>query len=176
MAKKSLWRVVAVMAAAALALAVAGSAFAQAPPVPPHQFFGNGGDASGAILDGETAPDGAVVTAWNQDGDNVGESEIADGVWLIQVDADAASSVTFSIDGSEQSESFEVSSGLFTEVTLDLASGAPDDGGGDIGLPATGNGGLAGNGSGLPVLPLVLALSVGLALGGVALTRRSLRA
>lgn len=183
MAKKPLWRMLAVMSATVFALAIAASAFAQAPPSPPHQFFGSGGTGSGAELDGEAVADGATVTAWNQDGDEVGSAEVADGTWLIQVDPADATSVTFTVDGSVPSEPQEVTAGALTELGLSLASA--DDGGGDdvgddvgddgeapTGLPATGTGGLAGSSS-LPVLPLALAVSVMLALGGVSVARRT---
>ena len=181
MAKKPLWRMLSVMGATVFALAIAASAFAQAPPAPPHQFFGSADTGSGATVDDAAAADGATVTAWNQDGDAVGTSEITDGTWLIQVDPADASSVTFSIDGSSQSDSQEVVAGSLTELGLALSSGmAPDPMDPTMdpatpaptGLPATGSGGLAGDSS-LPVLPLVLAISVVLGLSGVAVARRT---
>ena len=99
------WRWAVALSAAALALALVTSAFAQAPPSPPHQFFGSAGTGSGALLDGEPAADDAVVTASNADtGDAVGTGTIADGTWLVQVEADAADSVVFSIDGGSPSD------------------------------------------------------------------------
>jgi len=176
MAKKSMWRLLTVMSAAAFALAIAASAFAQAPPSPPHQFFGSADTGSGAELDGEALPDGTVITAWNQDGDAVGTATIGDtdtGVWTMQVSPDDADSVTFSVDGSDQSASFDVESGSFAEVGLALSSlvvAPPVDP--TPGLPATGSGGLVG-GSSLPVLPLALVASVIVALGGVMAVRRT---
>ena len=166
------WRWAGALSAAALALALVTSAFAQAPPSPPHQFFGSAGTGSGALLDGEPAADGAAVTAWNADtGDAVGTGTIADGTWLVQVEADAASSVVFSIDGGSTSDPFPIVSGDLTEVALDLESAsmaAP------AALPDTGSGGLAdSSGSGFPVLPLALAIATIVALGGVAAVRRS---
>lgn len=165
------------MSAAAVAVALATSAFAQAPPSPPHQFFGSGDTGSGAILDGAAAADGAVVTAWNEAGESVGSGTIENGTWLIQVDSAVATSVTFSIDGGSQSEAFPVTSGDLTEVALDLTSTAEAEEPAEPpgALPSTGSGGLAGDGSGLPVLPIALAVAAIVALGGVALTRRMVR-
>ena len=71
------WRWAAALSAAALALALVTSAFAQAPPSPPHQFFGSTATGTGALLDGEPAADGATVTASNADtGDAVGTDTI----------------------------------------------------------------------------------------------------
>ncbi len=204
MKASSKWRWLAVMSAAAFALAIAASAFAQAPPAPPHQFYG-----SGATLDGETS-DG-TVTATNQDGEAVGSSSIDMGAWAINVDAADADSVTFSIDGSDPSDSYDVEGAGVTEVSLALTSpmadeddmgdteddmpgddaedmpgddmgddmpgddaeDMPADDMGDMpdGLPDTGSGGLAG-GSSLPALPLALAISIAVALGGVLAVRR----
>ena len=68
MPKLSLRPALTLLSAVAVALAIATSAVAQAPPSTPHQFFGSEPTGSGALLDGAPAPDGAVVTAWNQDG------------------------------------------------------------------------------------------------------------
>ena len=128
-----MWRTLTVVSVAALTLALVASAFAQeAPPTVPHQFYGSAETGSAALLDGEIAADGATVTAWDQDGESAGSAtigDIADSTWMIQVPA-TASSVTFSIDGSSQSESFAVTSGMLTPVALDLTSGMamPDDG------------------------------------------------
>ncbi len=174
------WRMLAVASAAALALALVASAFAQAPPSPPHQFFGSSETGSGAQIDGADAADGAVVAAWNQDGEQVGSDTITDGTWLIQVDSADASSVTFTVDGNADAQSFDVVSGSLTEAALNATSGAAppaaDDDGAPGALPSTGSGGLAGgSGSSLPLLPLALVAAVVMALGGVAVTRRSLR-
>ena len=160
------------MSAAALALALVTSAFAQAPPSPPHQFFGSTATGTGALLDGEPAADGATVTASNADtGDAVGTDTIASGTWLIQVDADAADSVVFSIDGGSPSGAFPVVSGDLTDVALDLESASMAT---PAALPDTGSGGLAdSSGSGFPALPLALAIAAIVALGGVAAVRRS---
>lgn len=172
------WRWTAVLSAAAVAVALATSAFAQAPPSPPHQFFGSADTGSGAILDGAAAADGSVVTAWNEAGEAVGTGTIENGTWLIQVDPAVASSVTFSIDGGSQSEAFPVTSGDLTEVALDVSAtgGAEPPAAEPPGaLPNTGSGGLAGDDSGLPVLPIALAAAAIVALGGVALARRTVR-
>jgi hypothetical protein len=165
----------AVVAAAAVSLALVGTALAQgAPPVPPHKFFGSDETGSAALLDGEAAADGAVVTATDQDGAEAGTSEIANGTWVIDVDS-SVSSVSFSIDGSGASDSFDISSGSFSEVTLDLSAGGGGGGTTPGGLPSTGSGGLAGSGSSAPVLPLALMAVAVLAISGVAVTRRSQR-
>ncbi len=168
------WRMLAVMGAAVLTLAIATSVFAQAPPTPPHQFFGSSETGSAAQVDGANAADGAVVTAWS-DGAQVGDSATIDnGTWLIQVDPAAASSVSFQIDGAADSGSYDVTSGSLTEVTLSVGAGAPAPAAPPAALPDTGSGGLAGSGSSVPVLPLALVAAVVMALGGVAVTRRSL--
>ncbi len=196
MAKKSLWRVLAVMSAAAFALAIAASVFAQAPPSPPHQFYGAATTGSGAQLDGEAAADGAEVTAWNADGVAVATATVSGGVWELQVQPDDAESVVFTINGSLPSASFDVQSGSFTEVSLDLSSppaeeepadaadddadaadddadAADDDAdAAGVGMPETGSGGLAGGGSSLPILPLIFAISVLVGVGGVMAMRR----
>ena len=119
MATKSMWRLLAVMSATVFALAIAASAFAQAPPSPPHTFYG-----SGATVDGEAAADGAVVTASNEDGEAVGTATIAGGEWNIDVETTDAASVVFSIDGSEASMGYEVESSGLTNVSLALSSPA----------------------------------------------------
>ena len=116
------WRWLAVTGAAALALGLVAGALAQAPPSVPHQFFGSASTGSGALVDAEAAADGATVTAWNQDGDSAGTAVIADGTWAIQVSPDDADSVTFSIDGSSQSDAITVAQGALTEVALDLTT------------------------------------------------------
>ncbi len=172
-----MWRTLAVMGAALAALAITTAAFAQAPPSPPHAFFGSPADGAGVTIDGESAAAGTVVTAWNENGDNVGTATLdADGLWVIQVDPADAMSVTFTVDGNATSGSFDVESGQISAVALSVTSGAaPPDTGTPGGLPNTGTGGLAGSGSSLPILPLALMAAVVLALGGVAVTRRSLR-
>ena len=223
MATKSIWRWLSVMGAAVFALAIAASAFAQVPLVP-QTFYGGAGSA---MLDGEVAADGAVVTATNQDGEAVGSDAVGMEGWVIEVDPGDAASVTFSINGSDPSDSYEVIAAGFVEVNLDLTSPAPEEpvdevdevdevddaddmgdpddaddmgdpddaddmgdpddaddtdaGDGDdaddmgdepMALPDTGSGGLAG-GSSLPVLPLALAISIAVALGGVMAVRRT---
>ena len=222
MATKSMWRLLTVMSAAVFALAIAASAFAQVPPIP-HGFYGAGGSA---MLDGAPAAVGAVITATNQDGEAVGSTALLADGWGMDVNPEDASSVTFSIDGSDPSDSYEVTQGGYNEVSLNLTSPAPEEpddaddmgdtddaddmgdtddaddmgdtddaddmgdtddaddtdaGDGDdaddmgdepMALPDTGSGGLAG-GSSLPVLPLALAISIVVALGGVMAVRRT---
>ena len=200
---KRFTRTLTVLGAAVLALSLATAAFAQAPPSPPHQFYGSAGDGTGATLDGVAAADGAVVIALDDAGVNVAEGTVADGVWLGQVDPADAASVTFTVDGIAVDGSHDVVSGSLSAVTLAATSpvveeevveevveeeaaeeevveevveeeAADEEAEAPAALPNTGIGGLADGGSGLPVLPLVLALTVVLALGGVAATRRSL--
>ena len=196
----------AVLGSAVLALSLATAAFAQAPPSPPHQFYGSAADGTGATLDGVAAADGAVVAAWS-DGVSVAEGTVADGVWLVQVDPADATSVIFSLDGIVADGSYDVVSGSLTAVTVAATSpveevaeeevaeeevaeeeaaeevaeeeaaeeeAAEEEAEAPAALPNTGLGGLADGGSSLPILPLVFALTVVLALGGVAATRRSL--
>ncbi len=173
------WRTLTVLGAAVLALSLASAAFAQAPPPVPHSFFGSAADGSGATLDGVAAANGAVVIAWNEAGVNVGQTTIADGLWLISVSSDDAASVTFTLDGNADSNAaIDVTDAGFSAVTITAAAGAPPADPADpppAALPNTGTGGLADSGSGLPVLPLVLGLSVVVALGGATLTRRTAR-
>ena len=197
-----MWRTLAVMGAALAALAITTAAFAQAPPTPPHAFFGSPADGAGVTIDGNAAPAGTVVTAWNENGDQVGTATLdAAGLWVIQVDPAMAMSVSFTVDGAATTQSFDVESGAISRVALSVSGAAPppsddavpppsddavpppsddavpppSEGGTPSGLPNTGTGGLAGSGSSLPILPLALMAAVVLALGGVAVTRRSLR-
>ena len=114
---KRFTRMLTVLGAAVLALSLAAAAFAQAPPSPPHQFYGSGDD-SGATLDGVAAADGAVVIALNESGVNVAEGTVAAGVWLVQVDPADATSVTFTLDGIAVDGSHDVVSGSLSAVTL----------------------------------------------------------
>ena len=169
-----IWRMLAVVSATAVALALVGAAFAQAPPTPPQKFFGSSDTGSAATLDGATAADGLVVSAWNADGDNVGNATIANGTWTIDVNSTDATSVSFKVDGVNASAnggaSVAVTSGGLSEVILVASAGtAPPP----TGLPNTGSGGLASDGSGTPLLPLTLAgVALVMMLGGVAVTRR----
>ena len=127
MTKLSLRAVLTMLSAVAVALAIATSAVAQAPPSTPHQFFGSEPTGSGALLDGAPAPDGAVVTAWNEDGVALEAATIADGVWTLQIEPADASSVVFTINGSLPSASFEVRAAAFEEVGLDLSTPSEED-------------------------------------------------
>ena len=110
-----MWRTLALVSVAAMSLALVATAFAQeapeAPPPLPAQFYGSAELGSAAQVDGADAADGSAVTAWNENGEAVGTATIGAveaGTWGIQVSPDDAASVTFSIDGSNQSESFAV--------------------------------------------------------------------
>ena len=185
------WRMAVVAGAAALALALVTSAFAQAPPAPDHAFYGSAAAGSGATIDGEPAPDGTVVTATNQDGEAVGSSTISGGVWMINVGSDNAS-VTFAVNGIAAEGSHGVTSGEATAVTLAVTTAAeePEEPEEPVvepveppaepvapetpaGLPNTGSGGLADTSGGFPLLPVALVISALVALGGVAVTRRA---
>lgn len=196
------WRLAMVAGAAALAFALVASAFAQAPPSPPHEFYGDAGMGSAATIDGEAAGS-AMVTATNQDGEAVGSATTdAAGSWTIQVNPADASSVTFSIAGGEGSAGpFDVSPASFDEVTIAATSGDAGEGEGPSepeepavepeepattpdepdpvtpeqpsGLPNTGSGGLADTSGGFPLLPVALTIAALIALGGVAATRRA---
>ena len=199
MSKLSLRPVLTMLSAAAVALAIATSAVAQAPPSTPHQFFGSEPTGSGALLDGAPAPDGAVVTAWNEDGVALEAATIADGVWTLQIEPADASSVVFTIDDSLPSGTFVVRAAAFEEVRLDLGSppeadapadvaddatagddaddaaeddAAADDTAESLRMPVTGSGGLAGGGSRLPVLSLIFAISALVGMGSVMAVRR----
>lgn len=167
------WRMLAVMGAAIAAFALMTAAFAQAPPSPPHQFFGDASSGSGATIDGQPAPDGTTVTAQNENGETVGTTTVSGGLWLIQVDPADATTVTFWLDGVSASSAQTVESGALTALALAASGTAPPPTTPTV--PSTGTGGLAGDGSGFPVLPLALAAAVVVALGGVAATRRGLR-
>ena len=188
------WRLLAVAGAAALALALITSAFAQAPPPGPHIFYGS------ASLDGEAVADGGVVTATNQDGEAVGSSTITNGEWEIIIQGSDASSVTFTVDGSEPSMAYAVTQFGMNNIALALSSPAADEPEEPAiepetpvqpetpvepedpapvkpeqpsGLPNTGSGGLADTSGGFPLLPVALVASALIALGGVAATRRA---
>ena len=192
------WRWLAVTGAAALALGLVAGALAQAPPSVPNQFFGSASTGSGALVDAEAAADGATVTAWDQDGNSAGTAVIADGTWAISVNPDDADSVSFSIDGSSLSDSFDVTQGDLTEVALDLTTGAVEEPAVEeptmqepaveepaveeptmqepTMLPNTGSGGLADAGKGsFPLLALALMAASVAVLGGATVLRRSIR-
>ena len=122
----TLWRTVLALALLALAfgLVTALKASAQAPPRPPHTFFGAEAErGSGARIDGELAPDGSVIQAFNEADDLVAEAVVGDrdtGVWVLDVNPDGATSVTFQLDGRDCGlEPLPVSSGNLDEVALD---------------------------------------------------------
>ena len=124
-----------VLAVVSITLAVAigtDAVVAQAPPTPPHLFFGSVESGSGARVDGELAADGSSVTAANERGEAVGTSNtsrvrgelpvIEAGTWAIQVSTNAAASVTFRINGSCPSDAVAVVSGAISEIPLDLVT------------------------------------------------------
>ena len=144
MAGRSPWRVLTpmsalalVLALAALTVAIVASAFAQAPPSPPHKFWGSADAGSGATLDGAPAPDGSVVTARSADGVGVAQATISVGSWSLDVHPDDADSVVFTINGSLPSAAFEVQSGLSTPVGLNLTSPPAEDAPTDAAADAT---------------------------------------
>ena len=137
MSKLSLRPALTLLSAVAVALAIATSAVAQAPPSTPHQFFGSEPTGSGALLDGAPAPDGAVVTAWNEDGVALEADTIAEGVWTLQIEPADASSVVFTINDSLPSASFEVRAAAFEEIRLDLSSPSGEDAPADVADDAT---------------------------------------
>jgi hypothetical protein len=123
----------------------------QAPPSPPHTFFGHD-----PLVDGVQVPNGTIVTALSPQGADVGSAPVESGTFVVQVDAAVASSVQFLINGATTAF-FAVESGGLTELTVDISTGTPPTGdpeppppvtGGDPnGLPNGGNGGLAQAGS-----------------------------
>lgn len=147
---------------AALAVALTSAvAAAQAPPSPPHTFFGEN-----PLLDGASAPDGTPVTAINEEGVAVATAEVEAGTWVLQVDPANGAQVSIQLNGAGAVGPYDVESGALTEVLLDVTSGAsPANGGGagtPGGLPSGGSGGLGdGDGAG-NLIPLFLAAGVAL--------------
>lgn len=88
----------------------------------PHQFFGSADSGSVALLDGQQAADGLLVTAWNAAENQVGSAVIQNGTWLIDISPQSASVVRFKIGTSNFSDTHVVVSEGFTEVALDLQS------------------------------------------------------
>ena len=209
MAGRSPWRVLTpmsalalVLALAALTVAIVASAFAQAPPSPPHKFWGSADVGSGAALNGAPAPDGTVVTAWNADGAAVAQATISLGSWSLDVRPDVADSVVFTINGSLPSAAFEVQSAGSTQVALDLdsppaeeapidtADATPDESAADDAapdavddeepaaapdsprLPEAGSGGLLDRAGARSVPVLIFAISLLVGIGGVIAVRR----
>ena len=139
------------------ALLATGVANAQAPPSPPHTFFGQS-----PTLDGAAVSDGTVVTATDAAGVVVGTGTVEAGNWLIQVDPEI-DSVSITIGSASGMGPFAVESGALTEVTLNLTSAAtpppatttpPDT------LPNGGTGGLGDIGGGFALLPILAALAI----------------
>lgn len=120
--------VLAVLGAVGLVFSLSSdAALAQAPPAPPHTFFGGTLVGADAEIDGELVHNGAVVTAFNQDGEAVRASRICKGVWIIEVTPGDAETVVFNITAgggsSTLSGSFDVVPGGLNAVALDLDSG-----------------------------------------------------
>ena len=123
----------------------------QAPPSPPHTFFGHD-----PLVDGVQVPNGTIVTALSPEGTSLSSAPVESGTFVVQVDAAVTSSVQFLINGATTAF-FAVESGGLTELTVDISTGTPPTGdpeppppvtGGDPnGLPNGGNGGLAQAGS-----------------------------
>lgn len=177
------------MAAAVMVAAVGllglGTVVAQAPPTPPHQFFGSVSTGSGASLDGVVVENGAVITVVDAQNAAVKTATVTGGTWTIQVDSSEATTVSFRIGDSTVSQAFTVSSGELTEVTLDLSSEVPPPATTPpattppAALPNGGSGGIAGlNGiAGTSALLALVLLGIGVVAAvsvvGVRLSRRS---
>lgn len=209
MAGRSPWRVLTpmsalalVLALAALTVAIVASAFAQAPPSPPHKFWGSADVGSGAVLDGAPAPDGSVVTARSADGVAVAQATISQGSWSLDVRPDDADTVVFTINGSLPSAAVEVQSAGSTQVALNLdsppaeeapittADATPDESAADDAapdavddeapaaapdsprLPEAGSGGLLDRAGARSVPVLIFAISLLVGIGGVMAVRR----
>ena len=149
----------------------------QAPPSPPHTFFGHD-----PIVDGVQVPNGTIVTALSSEGTSVGSAPVESGTFVVQVDAAVASSVQFSINGAT-TDFFAVESGGLTELTVNITTNGggtppppppPPDTGGPNGLPNGGNGGLAQAGSTGNVL-LILGASLAALIAVVGRRQWSLR-
>ena len=96
---------------------------AQAPGPAPHLFFGSQDSGSGLRLDGAAAADGTAVRAerWD-DRELVAAGVVDDGAWLVRVAPDLADQVVLTVEGFSAAGPFDVVSGAFTEVALDLLS------------------------------------------------------
>jgi hypothetical protein len=146
------------------ALLATGVASAQAPPSPPHTFFGQS-----PTLDGSAVADGTVVSAIDESGVVVGTGTVEAGNWLIQVDPDT-DSVTITIGDAAAEGPFAVESGALTEVTLNLTSGTPTTDPPPTTpppgtLPNGGTGGLGDIDGGFPMLPILAALAIAMMAG-----------
>ena len=142
------------------ALLATGVASAQAPPSPPHTFFGQS-----PTLDGAAVSDGTVVTATDGAGVVVGTGTVEAGNWLIQVDPDI-DSVSITIGSAAAEGPFAVESGALTEVTLNLTSSTTPPATTPPGtLPNGGTGGLGDIGGGFAMLPILAALAIAVMAG-----------
>ena len=155
-----------IVATAALLAQTAG---AQAPALPPHQFYG-----PAPQVDSGPVADGTMVSALNMAGTVLGASPVSGGFWALQVDASAAAAVRFTVPGANASADFSVVSSGLTEVTLTLAAAAdpaPPPAPPPAALPNGGSGGLAGLPDGINLI--ALALAGALAVAGLAVLGRS---
>ena len=76
---------------------------------PPHQFYGLHPETP-ITIDGEAAPDGSVVTAYNGAGAVVGDAVVHEGTWLVTVEA-TVDVVWFKLDGMMADGEYVVQSG-----------------------------------------------------------------
>jgi hypothetical protein len=149
------------------ALLATGVASAQAPPSPPHTFFGQS-----PTLDGSAVANGTVVSATDESGGVVGTGTVEAGNWLIQVDPDT-DSVSITIGDAAGEGPFAVESGALTEVTLNLTSGTTPPPTTDPPptttppgtLPNGGTGGLGDTDGGFPMLPILAAMAIAMMAG-----------
>lgn len=164
-----MWRLVGLLALAAVGgMLAGGAALAQAPPSPPHTFFGEN-----PRIDGASAPNGTPVAAINADGVAVASAVVEAGTWVLQVDPADGTQVSIQLNGAAAVGPYGVESGALTEVSLDVTSGAggPANGGGSGtpgSLPNGGGGGLGEGDGAASLIPLFLAAGVALlAVAGV---------
>ena len=89
----------------------------------PHRFFGTAVVDSGASLDGEPAPDGTMVIAFNEAGLVITSDRIERGAWALAVPTTRARTVRFALGHSDFSPAFPVVAGQETALALTLSSG-----------------------------------------------------
>ena len=147
---------------------------AQAPPLPPHQFYG-----PAPQVDSDPVADGTVVSVLDTAGMVLGSSSVSGGCWALQISASDAASVHFTVTGADPSANFAVVSGGLTEVTptLDTLAASPPP---TVSPPAVpqptelpngGSGGLAGFPGGISLI--ALAFAGALTVAGLAVLIRS---
>jgi len=117
-------RLLALVTALALLLAIPTAVFAQR--VPPHVFVGS------VTLDGATVADGAAVTAWIDD-EQVASTHASGGTYSLVVDqADAVyagKTVSFKVSGANAAETAEWLQGGGDELNLVAQTGSGSGGG-----------------------------------------------